>query len=61
MWCIGTLTGEYLTNLGDVLDVYAQPAVAGVTRLCFAERPCQLPDHVLTPIPAKPRATRKKH
>ena len=35
MWCIGTLTGEYLANLEDVLDVYAQPVVAGVTRLCF--------------------------
>lgn len=61
MWCIGTLTGEYLANLEDVLDVYAQPAVAGVTRLCFDERPCQLLDHVLTPIPAKPGATRKEH
>ncbi|WP_188563936.1 transposase, partial [Hymenobacter frigidus] len=61
MWCIGTLTGEYLANLEDVLDVYAQPVVAGVTRLCFDERPCQLLDHVLSPIPAKPGATRKEH
>ena len=61
MWCIGTLTGEYLANLEDVLDVYAQPAVAGVTRLCFDERPCQLLDQGLSPIPAKPGATRKKH
>ena len=30
MWCIGTLTGEYLANLEDVLDVYAQPAEASV-------------------------------
>ena len=44
MWCIGTLTGEYLANLEDVLDVYAQPASASVTRLCFDERPCQLLD-----------------
>ena len=29
--------------------------------LCFDERPCQLLDHVLTPIPAKPGATRKEH
>ena len=61
MWCIGTLTGEYLANLEDVLDVYAQPAEAGVTRLCFDERPCQLLDQVLTPIPPKPGATAKEH
>ena len=51
MWCIGTITGDYLANLEDVLDVYSQPAEAGVARLCFDERPCQLLDHVLTPIP----------
>ena len=49
MWCIGTLTGEYLANMEDVLDVYAQPAEAGVVRRCFDERPCQLLDHVLAP------------
>ena len=61
MWCIGTITGEYLANLEDVLDVYAQPAEAGVVRLCFDERPCQLLDHVLTPIPPAPGATQKEH
>ena len=45
----------------DVLDVYAQPAAAGVTRLCFDERPCQLLDQVLRPIPAQSGATRKEH
>ena len=33
----------------------------GVVRRCFDERPCQLLDHVLTPIPPKPNATRKEH
>ncbi len=61
MWCIGTITGEYLANMEDVLDVYSQPAQAGVVRLCFDERPCQLLDHVLTPLPPKPNATRKEH
>jgi hypothetical protein len=61
MWCIGTLTGEYLAHMEDVLDVYAQPAEAGVVRLCFDERPCQLLDQVLTPIPPKPGATQKEH
>jgi hypothetical protein len=61
MWCIGTITGEYLANLEDVLDVYAQPAQAGVVRLCFDERPCQLLDQVLSPLPPKPGATQKEH
>ena len=61
MWFIGTLTGAYLANLEDVLDVYAQPTAMRVTRLCFDERPCQLLDHVLSPIPAKPGATRKEY
>ena len=61
MWCIGTVTGDYLANLEDVLDVYSQPAEAGVVRLSFDERPCQLLDHVLTSIPPKPNATRKEH
>ena len=61
MWCIGPLTGEYPANREDVLDVYAQPAEAGVVRLCFDERPCHLLDHVLAPLPPKPGVTRKEH
>ena len=61
MGCIGTITGEYLANMEDVLDVYAQPPQAGVVCLCFDERPCQLLDQVLTPIPPKPGATQKEH
>ena len=61
MGCIGTRTGEYLANREDVLNGYAQPAAAGVARLCFDERPCQLLDQVLRPIPAQSGATRKEH
>ena len=42
-------------------DVYSPPAEAGVVRLGFDERPCQLLDHALTPIPPKPGATQKEH
>jgi len=45
----------------DVLDLYAQAPQEGVARLCFDERPCQLIDHVLTPIPAKPNSSQKEH
>ena len=61
MRCIGTITGEYLANMEDVLDVYAQPAEAGVVRLCFDERPCQLLDQVLSPLAPKPGSTEKEH
>jgi len=38
----------------DVLDLYERPAEATVARLCFDERPCQLLDDVLAPLPMKP-------
>ena len=38
----------------DVLDVYEQEVEQGVVRLCFDERPCQLLDHILTPLPLEP-------
>ena len=34
-WCIGVITGKYLTNLEGVRDVYSLPAEADVVRLCF--------------------------
>lgn len=60
-WCIGTISGKYLVNPEDVLDVYAQPAEAGVVRRCFDERPSQLLGKVLSPLPLKPMATQREH
>lgn len=61
MWCIGTITGEYLANMEDILDLYAEEAQENTPRICFDERPCQLIDNVLTPIPPKPNCTKKEH
>lgn len=61
MWCIGQITGDYLANMEDILDIYASPALPGIVRLCFDERPCQLLDNVLTPIPPKAGQTKKEH
>lgn len=61
MWCIGTITGEYVANMEDILDLYAEPAQENVARICFDERPCQLLGEVLAPIPAKYNATKKEH
>lgn len=61
MWCIGTINGDYVAHMEDILDLYAQPAQADIVRICYDERPCQLIDHVLTPISAKPGVSRKEH
>jgi hypothetical protein len=61
MWCIGIITGEYLANMEDILDLYSKPKEEGLVRICFDERPCQLLDDVLTPIPPKPNSTKKQH
>lgn len=37
----------------DVLDLYQQPEQEGTTRLCLDERPCQLLDDILLPLPMK--------
>jgi hypothetical protein len=61
MWCIGIINGDYLANMEDILDLYAQPQEEGIVRLCFDERPCQLIEQVLTPIPPKANSTQKEH
>lgn len=52
-WCIGQIDGEYLACMEDVLDLYQQPEQRGCVRLCLDERPCQLLDDVLVPLPMK--------
>lgn len=37
----------------DVLEVYARPEQKGCARLCLDERPCQLLDDILVPLPMK--------
>jgi hypothetical protein len=61
MWRMGIINGEYLANMEDVLDLYAQPQQEGITRLCFDECPFQLIGQVLMPIPPKPNSTKEEH
>ncbi len=42
-----------------MLAVYNRPTVPGVSRLCFDERPCQLLDDGLVPLPMQPGKSRK--
>jgi hypothetical protein len=45
-----------------VLDFYAQPVDPQVPRLCFDERPCQLLNEVIAPLPMKPgKVLREDH
>ena len=45
------MNGEYFYKMEDVPGVYEQPEQKQVVRLCFDERPCQLLDEVLAPLP----------
>ena len=38
----------------DVLDIYARPYDPQYPKICFDERPCQLVENLLTPLPMKP-------
>jgi hypothetical protein len=43
-----------------ILDVYERPYDAKHPVVCFDERPCQLIDDVVVPIPIKPGKPRKQ-
>jgi len=53
-WCIGDVTTEFLWRMEKILDIYEQPYNPQRPQVCFDERPCQLIDDVLTPLPMKP-------
>lgn len=38
----------------DVLDIYTRPYDPQYPKICFDERPCQLVEDLLTPLPMKP-------
>jgi hypothetical protein len=45
----------------DVLDLYEQPYDPKHPVICFDERPCQLIDDAIIPIPIKPGSPKKEH
>lgn len=45
----------------DVLDLYEQPYDPKHPVICFDERPCQLIDDSIIPIPIKPGSPKKEH
>lgn len=57
---MGQIDGEYLAKMEDVLRLYSQPVQVNRGRLCFDERPCQLPDDVVAPLLVKPGRAAKE-
>ncbi len=52
-WCIGQITGEYLSRLEDVLHLYSLPIDVRRPLVCFDELPVQLLGEVVAPLPMK--------
>lgn len=51
MWCVGTISGEYLARLEDVLHLYNLPYNARRPIVCYDEMPVQLLGEVVAPLP----------
>lgn len=56
MWCIPTVTPEFVARMEDVLDLYAEEQPAHPV-VCFDETPTQLVGETRKPMPAKPGET----
>ena len=50
-WCIGQLTTLFLWRMENILHLYALPYDSKRPLICVDERPCQLLDDVLVPLP----------
>lgn len=52
-WCIGEINSHFLWHMEEVLDCYEKPYDPNYPVICFDERPCQLIEDVLEPMPIK--------
>jgi hypothetical protein len=50
-WCLGAITAEFLARMEQILQLYLQSYDAAYPVVCFDERPCQLLDQVVDPLP----------
>jgi len=53
-WCIGKISTAFLWRMENLLNLYEQPYNPMQPLLCFDERPCQLIEDVLMPLPMEP-------
>jgi DDE superfamily endonuclease len=54
------MTGDFIWHMEDILTLYEQPYDPRQPVVCFDERPCQLLDEVLVPIPMQPGRTTRQ-
>jgi len=59
MWCIPTVTAEYVARMEDVLARYAEPPDAQRPVVCFDETPRPLIGETRFPIPPQPGTPRR--
>jgi len=50
-WCIGEINSKFIWRMEKVLDCYEKPYDPHYPVVCFDERPCQLIEDVLQPMP----------
>ncbi len=53
-WCIGKISSAFLWRMEAILHLDEQPYEPQRPVLCFDERPCQLLEDILMPIPMQP-------
>jgi hypothetical protein len=58
MWCIPSVTPEFITRMEHVLDLYAEPYNAREPVICFDEKSKQLLEDTRTPRAMKPNKLR---
>jgi hypothetical protein len=58
-WCIPKVSSEFVWRMEDVLDLYALPYDPAYPQVCFDERPVQLLDNVIEPLPTRPGYKRR--
>ncbi len=57
---MGQLTTLFLWRMEQILDLYGQPYNPKRPQICFDERPCQLIDDILTPLPMASGKTKRQ-
>jgi hypothetical protein len=53
-WCLGNLTTLFLWKMEQILAVYSRPYNPKRPQICVDERPCQLIEDILVPLPMEP-------
>jgi len=60
-WCIPKdYNGEFVARMEDILETYALPYDPQIPLICMDERPFQLLDDVIKPLPMKPGRPRRE-